>query len=267
MSLLSNPVPLGLASPNQLHARRQEIIQITSGSRELDKILEGKYQRFLSTLNNDPFTLDYEGLRQDLLLRFMVSSTQEKLSCATHFASLANLLFHLPLDQGGGEGKAMSIDAEGAFRPQRLLQIADSFGLNDVDVLENVAYGRAHKHYHQSRLLLEAASMMTETRFALMIVGSSTALYRTDFSGRENFQLGRCIYQSSMGAFRSLQMSSVWLLASQNQLVAKVDGSAIFAGTQTKPIGVNIMARASTSRSVIPSNSTLKREGFVLENS
>jgi RecA/RadA recombinase len=31
----------------------------------------------------------------------------------------------LPLDQGGGEGKALYIDAEGTFRPQRLLQIAD----------------------------------------------------------------------------------------------------------------------------------------------
>ena len=31
----------------------------------------------------------------------------------------------LPLEQGGGEGKAMYIDAEGTFRPQRLLQIAD----------------------------------------------------------------------------------------------------------------------------------------------
>uniref|UniRef100_A0A6N2L664 Uncharacterized protein n=1 Tax=Salix viminalis TaxID=40686 RepID=A0A6N2L664_SALVM len=53
---------------SQLHAQRQEIIQITSGSRELDK----------------------EGLRQDLLLSYMVSSALEKLSCATRFALLAN---------------------------------------------------------------------------------------------------------------------------------------------------------------------------------
>ncbi|CAN0901224.1 DNA repair protein RAD51 homolog [Linum grandiflorum] len=70
----------------------------------------------------------------------------------------------LPLDQGGGEGKAMYIDAEGTFRPQRLLQIADRYGLNGADVLENVAYARAYNTDHQSRLLLEAASMMVETR-------------------------------------------------------------------------------------------------------
>jgi DNA repair protein RAD51 len=36
--------------------------------------------------------------------------------------------------------------------------------LNGADVLENVAYARAYNTDHQSRLLLEAASMMVETR-------------------------------------------------------------------------------------------------------
>jgi hypothetical protein len=36
----------------------------------------------------------------------------------------------LPLDQGGGEGKALYIDTEGTFRPQRLVTIAERFGLN-----------------------------------------------------------------------------------------------------------------------------------------
>jgi DNA repair protein RAD51 len=35
-----------------------------------------------------------------------------------------------------------------------------------------------------------------------------------------------------------------------NQVVAQVDGSAIFAGPQIKPIGGNIMAHASTTRSL-----------------
>ena len=37
----SKLVPLGFTSATQLHAQRLEIIQITSGSRELDKVLEG----------------------------------------------------------------------------------------------------------------------------------------------------------------------------------------------------------------------------------
>lgn len=34
-------------------------------------------------------------------------------------------LLQLPIDMGGGEGKAMYIDTEGTFRPQRLMQIAE----------------------------------------------------------------------------------------------------------------------------------------------
>ncbi|GJR65402.1 calcium-dependent lipid-binding family protein [Tanacetum coccineum] len=51
------------------------------------------------------------------------------------------------------------------------------FGLNGTDVLENVAYVRAYNTDHQSRLFLEAASMMVETSLlynaACMIIKES----------------------------------------------------------------------------------------------
>ncbi|KAK1631369.1 hypothetical protein QYE76_005684 [Lolium multiflorum] len=83
-------------------------------------------------------------------------------AAAWQVRSLTDFL-KLPLDQGGGEGKALYIDEEGTFRPQRLLQIGDRFGLNGADVLENVAYARAYNTDRQSRLLPEATSMMIET--------------------------------------------------------------------------------------------------------
>ncbi|KAI3912901.1 hypothetical protein MKW98_012843 [Papaver atlanticum] len=204
---------------------RQEIIQITSGSRELDKVLEGGIET---------------GSITELYGEFRSGKTQ---LCHTLCVTC-----QLPLDQGGGEGKAMYIDAEGTFRPQRLLQIADRFGLNGADVLENVAYARAYNTDHQSRLLLEAASMMVETRFALVIVDSATALYRTDFSGRGELSAR----QMHLGKFlRSLQKLADEFgvaVVITNQVVAQVDGSAMFAGPQIKPIGGNIMAHASTTR-------------------
>ena len=41
------------------------------------------------------------------------------------FCSSVRLVVQLPTDMGGGEGKAMYIDTEGSFRPQRLVQIAE----------------------------------------------------------------------------------------------------------------------------------------------
>lgn len=41
-------------------------------------------------------------------------------SCSNNFP-----LLQLPIDMGGGEGKAMYIDTEGTFRPERLLAVAE----------------------------------------------------------------------------------------------------------------------------------------------
>jgi DNA repair protein RAD51 len=42
--------------------------------------------------------------------------------------------------------------------------------LKDADVLENLAYARAYNTDHQSRLLLEAASMMIEIRQVQLLI-------------------------------------------------------------------------------------------------
>ena len=41
----------------------------------------------------------------------------------------------LPIDMGGGEGKCLYIDTEGTFRPNRLVSIAQRYGLNPNDCL------------------------------------------------------------------------------------------------------------------------------------
>jgi DNA repair protein RAD51 len=65
---------------------------------------------------------------------------------------------------GGGEGKAIYIDTEGSFRPERLLAIAERYGLSGQDVLDNIAYARAYNTDHQIQLLYMASAMMCESR-------------------------------------------------------------------------------------------------------
>lgn len=43
----------------------------------------------------------------------------------TQFCHTLCVTCQLPVDMGGGEGKALYIDTEGTFRPQRLVQIAE----------------------------------------------------------------------------------------------------------------------------------------------
>lgn len=76
------------------------------------------------------------------------------------------------------------------------------FQLNVEDVLNNIAYARAHNVDHQNTLLVAASQMMQESRFALIIVDSATALYRVEYKGRGELS----DRQVSLGRFlRALQ--------------------------------------------------------------
>jgi len=220
-------IPMGFTTATVVEQNRRDTIYISSGSAELDKILQGGLET---------------GSITEIYGEFRTGKTQLCHSlCVT---------CQLPLDHGGGEGKALYIDTEGTFRPQRLLQIAERYGLNGPDVLDNVAYARAHNTEHQSELLVAAAGMMAESRFSLCIVDSATALYRTEYNGRGELS-GR---QMHLGRFmRSLQRIADEFgvaVVVTNQVVANPDGSGPFASAanQVKPIGGNIMAHASTTR-------------------
>ena len=50
------------------------------------------------------------------------------------------VMCQLPSDMGGAEGKCLYIDTEGTFRPERLLAVAERFGMdgNEVRILRPV---------------------------------------------------------------------------------------------------------------------------------
>jgi len=153
------------------------------------------------------------------------------------------------VSMGGGEGKCLYIDTEGTFRPVRLLAVAERYGLNGEEVLDNVAYARAYNADHQQQLLIHASALMSESRFALLIVDSCMALYRTDYTGRGEL----AARQNHLGRFlRTLQrLADEFGIAVvvTNQVMSSPDAAAgPYAGNDKKPIGGNIMAHASTTR-------------------
>ncbi|KAJ8269935.1 hypothetical protein GJAV_G00108430 [Gymnothorax javanicus] len=218
-------VPMGFTTATEFHQRRAEIIQVTTGSKELDKLLQGGIET---------------GSITEMFGEFRTGKTQ---LCHTLAVTC-----QLPIDQGGGEGKAMYIDTEGTFRPERLLAVAERYGLVGSDVLDNVAYARAFNTDHQTQLLYQASAMMAESRYALLIVDSATALYRTDYSGRGELSAR----QGHLGRFLRmlLRLADEFGVAVviTNQVVAQVDGAAMFSADPKKPIGGNILAHASTTR-------------------
>ena len=86
---------------------RQDVISLSTGSKELDTLLQGGIET---------------GSITELFGEFRTGKTQ---LCHTLCVTC-----QMPVDQGGGEGKALFIDTEGTFRPERLVAIAERFGLN-----------------------------------------------------------------------------------------------------------------------------------------
>ncbi|XP_045832262.1 DNA repair protein RAD51 homolog A-like isoform X6 [Trifolium pratense] len=85
-------------------------------------------------------------------------------------------------------------------------------------------------------------------RFALMIIDSATALYRTDFSGRVELSARQMHLAKFPRSLQKLADEFGVAVVLTNQVVSQVDGSAMFARPQVKPIGGNIMAHATTTR-------------------
>ncbi|KAH9065978.1 Rad51-domain-containing protein [Lactarius vividus] len=191
-------VPLGFQSATEVHARRSELVHITTGSKNLDTLA---------------------------------------VTC------------QLPVDMGGGEGKCLYIDTEGTFRPVRLLAVAERYGLNGEEVLDNVAYARAYNADHQHQLLTAASALMSESRFCLLIVDSATALYRSDYVGRGELAARQAHLSKFLRTLQRLADEFGIAVVFSNQVMSSPDAAAgPYASNEKKPIGGNIMAHASTTR-------------------
>ena len=136
--------------------------------------------------------------------------------------------------------------------------MAERFGLDGEEVLDNVAYARAYNADHQLDLLVQAAAMMAESRFALLIVDSLTALYRTDFAGRGELSARQTHLARFLRTLMRLADEFGVAVVVTNQVVAQVDNAG-FGGMETKkPIGGNIVAHASTTRCLLSNQRELQ---------
>lgn len=219
-------VPLGFTTASEFHSRRSELICLTTGSKQLDTLLGGGIET---------------GSITEVFGEFRTGKSQ---LCHT-----LSVTCQLPIDMGGGEGKCLYIDTEGTFRPNRLVSIAERYGLNPNDCLDNVAYARAYNAEHQLQLLTLASQMMAESRFSLLIVDSIMSLYRTDYAGRGELSARQTHVAKFMRTLQRLADEFGIAVLITNQVVAQVDGmSSVYNPDPKKPIGGNIIAHSSTTR-------------------
>uniref|UniRef100_A0A0E0R450 RecA family profile 1 domain-containing protein n=1 Tax=Oryza rufipogon TaxID=4529 RepID=A0A0E0R450_ORYRU len=104
----------GFMTGSDLLIKRKSVVRITTGSQALDELLGGGIETLCIT---EAFGEFRSGKTQ--LAHTLCVSTQ------------------LPIHMHGGNGKVAYIDTEGTFRPERIVPIAERFGMDANAVLDN----------------------------------------------------------------------------------------------------------------------------------
>ena len=133
-------VSLGFQTATSRLDIMKDMIYISTGSKDLDNLLGGGVET---------------GSLTEVFGEFRTGKTQ---LCHTLCVNAQR-----PLDQGGAEGKAIYVDTEGTFRPQKLVAIAERYNMNPEEVLDNVICARAHNSEQQMELLADAAGQLPAT--------------------------------------------------------------------------------------------------------
>jgi DNA repair protein RadA len=215
---------LGFQTGEEFSEKRKEIFFIGTGSKNLDNLLGGK------GVETKAITECYGA--------FGSGKSQLGFTLAVRT--------QLPLEMGGANGKAVFIDTEGTFRPERIRQIATGLGLNPENVLKNIFVARAFNSDHQILLLDKVQEMIKNSEpIKLIVVDSLTAHFRAEFSGRGQL----ADRQQKLNKY----LHNLMKIAEQNNLAIYVTNQVMsnpgmLFGDPTTAIGGNIVGHASTYR-------------------
>ncbi|KAM0838848.1 hypothetical protein ACQ4PT_060702 [Festuca glaucescens] len=214
----------GFMTGSDLLIKRKSVVRITTGSQALDELLGGGIETLCIT---EAFGEFRSGKTQ--LAHTLCVSTQ------------------LPLHMHGGNGKVAYIDTEGTFRPERIVPIAERFGMDANAVLDNIIYARAYTYEHQYNLLLGLAAKMAEEPFRLLIVDSVIALFRVDFSGRGELAERQQKLAQMLSRLTKIAEEFNVAVYITNQVIAD-PGGGMFITDPKKPAGGHVLAHAATIR-------------------
>ena len=215
---------LGFQDGLEFAEKRKEVVYISTGSKELNSLIGGKGVETKSI--TEAFGAYGSG------------KTQIGLTLAVNV--------QLPFEKGGVEGKAVFIDTEGTFRPERIKQIAEAKGLNSANVLKNILVARAFNSDHQILLIDKVGELIQKGEpIKVVIIDSLTAHFRAEFAGRG--QLADRQQKLNKYLHNLMKMAEQFNLAVYvtNQVMAN---PAMMFGDPTTAIGGNIVGHASTYR-------------------
>jgi DNA repair protein RadA len=207
---------------DQLLKQRQSVARLTTGSKALDKIVDGG----LETQAITEFYGEYGSGKSQVCHQLCVN-------------------VQLPIEKGGLNGGVLYIDTENTFRLERIVQMATHLGLDPKEVVKNIIYAEAYTSDHQMFLLENADEIIKANNIKLIIIDSLTAHFRSEYIGREMLASRQQRLNKHMHKLTALARAFNAVAVVTNQVMAKPDQ---FFGDAIHPIGGNIVGHTSQTR-------------------
>ncbi len=214
---------LGFKSAEAVWEHRKNISRVTTGSQELDDVLHGGVE----TGSVIEFFGEYRTGKTQIMHQLCVN-------------------VQLPKEKGGLEGRALYIDTEGTFRPERIIQMSEGLDLDYKEVLKNIVYGRAYNSDHQILLIKEATSLIKEKNIKLIVIDSLIGHFRSEYIGRGTLATRQQTINAHLhDLLRLCDIYPDLAVVLTNQVQSKPD---TFYGNPLRATGGNIVAHGSTIR-------------------
>jgi DNA repair protein RadA len=215
---------IGFKTADTVWERRKSLARISTNSADLDNLLGGGG---IETGGITEFYGEYRTGKTQIMHQLCVNVQLSK-------------------EEGGISGKALYIDSEGTFRPERLIQMAEAKGLDYREVLKNVIYARAYSSDHQIMLIKDAMKIIMEKNIKLIIVDSLISHFRAEFIGRGTLATRQQLLNLHLhDLLRLAEMYPELAVVITNQVQSKPD---TFFGDPTRATGGNIIAHGATVR-------------------
>ena len=215
-------ISISFIRADELLRMRQNVLRLTTGSKALDRLLDGG----LETQTITEFYGEYGSGKSQICHQLCVN-------------------VQLPPERGGLNGAALYIDTENTFRTERIAQMAKHLGLDPEKVLKNVIYAEAYTSDHQMFLLENADKVIKENNVKLIIIDSLTAHFRSEYLGREMLAVRQQKLNKHMHKLIRLARAFNAVAVVTNQVMAKPD---VFFGDAIHPVGGHIVGHTSHTR-------------------
>lgn len=213
---------LSFIRADELVKMRQNVRRLSTGSKQIDELLGGG----LETQTITEFYGEY-GVGKSILCHQLAVNVQ------------------LPEERGGLNGSALYIDTENTFRPEWIVRIATTLGMDPAQAARNIIYSEAFNSDHQTLLLEKADKVIQDNKIKLIIIDSLTSHFRSEYLGREMLAERQQKLNSHLHRLVRLARAFNACAVVTNQVMSKPDQ---FFAMAVEAVGGHIVSHSSHTR-------------------